>query len=139
MIYKILHRKLKIEQHKSPLKPVAFLLTATLYQGNHDRNHKLSTIFIDIFADMFKPYYCLDKEKVSWQFISVRSNQTRRRHLPVSSHYGAFQNGDRLKGSRGYQFYIFISRCNTAKPGNQSERMYEKVVRKYKMNSYIVR
>jgi hypothetical protein len=29
--------------------------------------------------------------------------------------------------------------CNTTKPGNQSKRMYNKVVRKYKMKSYIVR
>ena len=29
--------------------------------------------------------------------------------------------------------------CNTTKPGNQSKRMYDKVVCKYKINSYIVR
>ena len=31
----------------------------------------------------------------------------------------------------------FYLRCNTTKPGNQSKRMYEKVVRKHKMDSYI--
>ena len=34
---------------------------------------------------------------------------------------------------------ISVIRCNTTKHGYQSKRMYEKVVRKHKMDSYIVR
>ena len=39
---------------------------------------------------------------------------------------------------QGEVYNIMLERCNTTKNGYQSKRMYEKVVRKQKMDSYIV-